>query len=55
MIVGVYIAYLFNLPIIVGITDLFIGTFLSVGVLGSILVVIIKDRVQSIGIINSKK
>ena len=55
MIVGVYIAYLFNLPIIVGITDLFIGTFLSVGVLGSILIVIIKDRVQSIGIINSKK
>ena len=55
LIVGVYISYLFKLPIIVGITDLFIGTFLAVGVLGSRLVIIIKERVKYIGIIRSKK
>jgi len=49
MIVGVYISYLFGLPLIVGITDLFIGTFLAVGILGSLLVVIIKNRVEEIG------
>ena len=49
MIVGVYISYLFELPLIVGITDLFIGTFLAVGILGSLLVVIIKNRVEEIG------
>mgnify|MGYP001364409595 FL=1 len=52
MIVGVYISYLFELPLIVGITDIFIGTFLAVGVLGSVLVVIIKNRIQSAGIKN---
>ena len=49
MIVGVYISYLFGLPLIVGITDLFIGTFLAVGILGALLVVIIKNRVEEIG------
>ena len=52
MIVGVYISYLFELPLIVGITDLFIGTFLAVGILGSLLVVIIKNRIEAIGIKN---
>ena len=52
MIVGVYISYLFELPLIVGITDIFIGTFLAVGILGSLLVVIIKNRIQSAGIKN---
>ena len=52
MIVGVYISYLFGLPLIVGIIDIFIGTFLAVGVLGSVLVVIIKNRIQSAGIRN---
>ena len=52
MIVGVYISYLFELPLIVGITDIFIGTFLAVGILGSVLVVIIKNRIQSAGIKN---
>ena len=47
IIVGVYIAYLFNLPIIVGITDIFIGSFLAVGILGSLLLTIIKHRIQS--------
>ena len=54
VIVGTYLSYLLGSTLIAGIGYLFIGTFLSVGVLGSILVVIIKDRVQSIGIINSK-
>ena len=52
MIVGVYISYLFGLPLIVGITDIFIGTFLAIGVLGSVLIVIIKNRIQSAGIKN---
>jgi len=52
MIVGVYISYLFGLPLFVGITDIFIGTFLAVGVLGSVLIVIIKNRIQSAGIKN---
>ena len=47
IIVGVYIAYLFNLPIIIGITDIFIGSFLAVGILGSLLLTIIKYRIQS--------
>tara|TARA_Y100000590_G_scaffold197325_1_gene224096 strand:- start:795 stop:1331 length:537 start_codon:yes stop_codon:yes gene_type:complete len=50
IIVGTYISYLFELPLIVGITDLFIGTFLATGILGSLLVVIIKNRVEAIGI-----
>ena len=54
VIVGTYLSYLLGSTLIAGIGYLFIGTFLSVGILGSILVVIIKDRVQSIGIINSK-
>ncbi|HIC83925.1 MAG TPA: QueT transporter family protein [Nitrososphaerales archaeon] len=54
VIVGTYLSYLLGSTLIAGIGYLFIGTFLAVGVLGSILVVIIKDRVQSIGIINSK-
>ena len=50
VIVGTYLSYLFELPLIVGITDLFIGTFLATGILGSLLVVIIKNRVEAIGI-----
>ena len=52
IIVGTYISYLFELPLIVGITDLFIGTFLATGILGSLLVVIIKNRIEAIGIEN---
>lgn len=48
IIVGVYLAYLFRLPVIVGITDIFIGSFVAIGILGSLLLVIIKKRMQVI-------
>ena len=50
VIVGTYLSYLLGSTLIVGIGYLFIGTFLAVGILGSALVVIIKNRVEAIGI-----
>ena len=50
VIVGTYLSYLLGSPLIAGIGYLFIGTFLAVGILGSALVVIIKNRVEAIGI-----
>ena len=52
VIVGTYLSYLLGSTLIVGIGYLFIGTFLAVGILGSLLVVIIKNRIESIGIKN---
>ena len=50
VIVGTYLSYLLGSTLIAGIGYLFIGTFLAVGILGSALVVIIKNRVEAIGI-----
>ena len=52
VIVGTYLSYLLGSTIIAGIGYLFIGTFLAVGILGSLLVVIIKNRIEAIGIKN---
>ena len=52
VIVGTYLSYLLGSTLIAGIGYLFIGTFLAVGILGSLLVVIIKNRIESIGIKN---
>jgi uncharacterized membrane protein len=50
VIVGTYLSYLLGSTLIAGIGYLFIGTFLAVGILGSALVAIIKNRVEAIGI-----
>ena len=52
VIVGTYLSYLLGSTLIAGIGYLFIGTFLAVGILGSLLVVIIKNRIEAIGIKN---
>ena len=52
VIVGTYLSYLLGSTLIAGIGYLFIGTFLAVRILGSLLVVIIKNRIEAIGIKN---
>ena len=52
VIVGTYLSYLLGSTLIAGIGYLFIGTFLAVGIVGCLLVVILKNRIDAFGFKN---